>query len=29
MTEQELGLVLKDMYNKAPYGYSVANIHLF
>lgn len=26
MTTQELGVVLKDMDNKAPYGYSIASI---
>jgi hypothetical protein len=29
MTEKELGEILKDMYNKAPKGYQVANKHLF
>ena len=29
MTENELGGILKEMYNNAPEGYKVANIHLF
>ena len=29
MTENELGRVLKEMYEGAPKGYQVANIHLF
>lgn len=29
MTENELGKILKDMYDSAPTGYKVANIHLF
>jgi hypothetical protein len=29
MTENELGKVLKGMYDKAPRGYQVANIHFF
>lgn len=29
MTEYELGKILKNMCNKAPQGYKVANIHLF
>lgn len=29
MTENELGKILKDMYENAPRGYQVANIHLF
>lgn len=29
MTENELGRILKEMYENAPEGYQVANIHLF
>ncbi len=29
MTENELGRILKEMYETAPKGYQVANIHLF
>jgi hypothetical protein len=29
MTENELGRILKEMYDNAPAGYQVANIHLF
>lgn len=29
MTENELGRILKEMYDNAPQGYHVANIHLF
>lgn len=29
MTENELGRILREMYDKAPYGYQVANIHFF
>lgn len=29
MTENELGRILKEMYENAPDGYQVANIHLF
>lgn len=29
MNEKELGEILKDLYNKAPKGYQVANIHFF
>jgi hypothetical protein len=29
MTENELGRILKEMYDNAPAGYKVANIHLF
>lgn len=29
MTENELGNILKEMYENAPHGYQVANIHLF
>lgn len=29
MTENELGSILKQMYDKAPTGYQVANIHFF
>lgn len=29
MTENELGKILKEMYDNAPDGYQVANIHLF
>jgi hypothetical protein len=29
MTINELGGILKRMYNSAPHGYQVANIHLF
>ncbi|WHY87065.1 hypothetical protein QNH39_04165 [Neobacillus novalis] len=29
MTVNELGGILKQMYNSAPHGYQVANIHLF
>lgn len=29
MTKNELGLILKDMYENAPQGYQVAKIHLF
>lgn len=29
MTENELGRILKGMYENAPDGYQVANIHLF
>ena len=29
MTENELGRILKDMYDNAPQGYQVANIHFF
>jgi hypothetical protein len=29
MTKHELGLILKGMYEGAPLGYKVANIHLF
>jgi len=29
MTENELGKILKEMYENAPAGYQVANIHLF
>ena len=29
MTENELGKILKEMYDNAPSGYQVANIHLF
>lgn len=29
MTENELGRILKEMYENAPHGYQVANIHLF
>lgn len=29
MTENELGQILKRMYDNAPQGYRVANIHLF
>lgn len=29
MTKSELGRILKDMYDNAPQGYQVANIHLF
>lgn len=29
MTKSELGLILKSMYENAPEGYQVANIHLF
>lgn len=29
MKEVELGRILKTMYDKAPDGYQVANIHLF
>ncbi|MBN7576280.1 hypothetical protein C1H57_23350 [Clostridium sp. 2-1] len=29
MTENELGRILKEMYDNAPEGYQVANIHLF
>lgn len=29
MTENDLGKILKEMYETAPRGYQVANIHLF
>lgn len=29
MTENQLGKILKEMYDNAPDGYQVANIHLF
>ena len=29
MTENELGRILKEMYDNAPKGYQVANIHFF
>lgn len=29
MTENELGKILKEMYENAPRGYQVANIHFF
>ena len=29
MTENDLGKILKEMYETAPEGYKVANIHLF
>lgn len=29
MSKSELGLILKNMYENAPEGYQVANIHLF
>lgn len=29
MNENELGTILKKMYDNAPKGYQVANIHLF
>lgn len=29
MTIHQLGLILKEMYEGAPQGYQVANIHLF
>lgn len=29
MTENELGRILKEMYDNAPHGYQVAKIHLF
>ncbi|MET3728196.1 hypothetical protein ABID52_001777 [Fictibacillus halophilus] len=29
MNINELGLILKNMYDKAPQGYQVASIHLF
>lgn len=29
MNESELGQILKQMYDKAPYGHQAANIHLF
>lgn len=29
MTKNELGSILKSMYENAPEGYQVANIHLF
>lgn len=29
MTKNELGLILREMYDGAPQGYQVANIHLF
>jgi hypothetical protein len=29
MTEKELGKLLAEMYERAPHGYQVANIHLF
>lgn len=29
MTENQLGRILKEMYENAPEGYQVANIHLF
>ncbi|KRE45878.1 hypothetical protein ASG81_12455 [Paenibacillus sp. Soil522] len=29
MTKNELGEILKQMYDKAPQGYQVANIHYF
>jgi hypothetical protein len=29
MTEKELGRILREMYDKAPHRYQVANIHLF
>lgn len=29
MTENQLGRILKEMYDNAPDGYQVANIHLF
>ncbi|WP_425805577.1 hypothetical protein ACHOLT_02545 [Desulfitobacterium sp. Sab5] len=29
MTENELGAILREMYDGAPGGYQVANIHLF
>lgn len=29
MTENELGKILREMYDNAPKGYQVANIHLF
>lgn len=29
MTENQLGRILREMYDNAPYGYQVANIHLF
>ncbi|HBV87532.1 MAG TPA: hypothetical protein DEF42_12970 [Desulfosporosinus sp.] len=29
MTESELGRILREMYDNAPAGYQVANIHLF
>lgn len=29
MSAHQLGQILKDMYENAPYGYQVANIHLF
>lgn len=29
MSKSELGLILKNMYENAPAGYQVANIHLF
>ncbi|HZK53743.1 MAG TPA: hypothetical protein VFC84_06085 [Desulfosporosinus sp.] len=29
MTENELGKILREMYDNAPAGYQVANIHFF
>jgi len=29
MTENELGKILREMYDNAPEGYKAANIHLF
>ena len=29
MTENELGKILREMYDNAPKGYQVANIHFF
>lgn len=29
MTENQLGKILREMYDNAPKGYKVANIHLF
>lgn len=29
MTEDELGRILRGMYDDAPHGYKVAHIHLF
>lgn len=29
VTVSELGIILQQMYNNAPQGYQVANIHLF
>lgn len=29
ITENELGKILKDMYDNASHGYQVANVHLF